>query len=100
IMVLCSVVMGKLAVIAGVPAPLAVLAGLLAGAAAGFVNGALVALVRLPPFIVTLGTWNVFYALNLWYSHSETIRSQDVEATAPLLQFFGWALSTGGARLT
>jgi fructose transport system permease protein len=100
IMVLCSVVMGKLAVIAGVPAPLAVVAGLAVGAAAGFINGALVSLVRLPPFIVTLGTWNVFYALNLWYSHSETIRSQDVEAAAPLLQIFGFAVNIAGARLT
>jgi len=100
IMVLCSVVMGKLAVILGVPAPLAIAAGLLVGAAAGFVNGVLVSLVRLPPFIVTLGTWNVFYALNLWYSHSETIRAQDIEAAAPLLQFFGIAVDMGGARLT
>jgi fructose transport system permease protein len=100
IMVLCSVVMGKLAVIVGVPVPLAVVAGLATGALAGFINGVLVSLVRLPPFIVTLGTWNIFYALNLWYSHSETIRSQDVAATAPLLQIFGAAISVGGARLT
>ena len=100
IMVLCSVVMGKLAVLFGIPAPLAIAAGLVVGAACGFANGILVSLVRLPPFIVTLGTWNVFYALNLWYSHSETIRSQDIEATAPLLQFFGTAIEIGGARLT
>ncbi|MFI5010792.1 MAG: ABC transporter permease [Hyphomicrobiales bacterium] len=100
IMVLCSVVMGKLAVLAGVPAPLAVCAGLATGAAAGFVNGFLVSAVRLPPFIVTLGTWNIFFALNLWYSHSETIRSQDIETSAPLLQFFGWAVDIGGARFT
>jgi fructose transport system permease protein len=100
IMVLCSVVMGKLAVVVGVPAPLAVCLGLATGAATGFVNGFLVSRIRLPPFIVTLGTWNIFFALNLWYSHSETIRSQDVEATAPLLQFFGWAIDIGGARFT
>src|SRR5215468_8701069 len=56
IMVLCSVVMGQLAVHAGIPTPIAVVAGLLVGVAAGAVNGLLVALVRLPPFIVTLGT--------------------------------------------
>jgi fructose transport system permease protein len=100
IMVLCSVVMGKLAVIVGVPAPLAVGIGLAAGAVTGFINGFLVSRIRLPPFIVTLGTWNIFFALNLWYSHSETIRSQDVEAVAPLLQFFGWAIDIGGARFT
>ena len=37
-------------------------------------------LLRLPPFIVTLGTWNIFFALNLWYSASETIRVQDIAA--------------------
>ena len=100
IMVLCSVVMGKLAVIVGIPAPLAVGIGLGAGALTGFVNGFLVSRIKLPPFIVTLGTWNIFFALNLWYSHSETIRSQDVEAIAPLLQFFGAAIDIGGARFT
>jgi fructose transport system permease protein len=100
IMVLCSVVMGELAVNAGLATPLAILAGLVVGAVAGVVNGALVTLVRLPPFIVTLGTWNIFFALNLWYSHSETIRAQDIEAAAPLLQGFGLALDLAGARLT
>jgi fructose transport system permease protein len=100
IMVLCSVVMGQLAVHAGVPAPLAIGLGLLVGVVAGFINGLLVALVRLPPFIVTLGTWNIFFALNLWYSHSETIRAQEIEAAAPLLQVFGTAVNVAGARLT
>jgi fructose transport system permease protein len=100
IMVLCSVVMGQLAVHVGLPAPLAIGLGLLVGVVAGFINGLLVALVRLPPFIVTLGTWNIFFALNLWYSHSETIRAQEIEATAPLLQVFGTAVNVAGARLT
>jgi fructose transport system permease protein len=100
IMVLCSVVMGQLAVHAGLPAPLAIGLGLLVGVVAGFINGLLVALVRLPPFIVTLGTWNIFFALNLWYSHSETIRAQEIEAIAPLLQVFGTAVNVAGARLT
>ncbi|MFO1073270.1 MAG: ribose ABC transporter permease [Geminicoccaceae bacterium] len=42
--------------IAGLPAPLAVLAGMLVGAACGLVNGALTAYLALAPFIVTLGT--------------------------------------------
>ena len=44
---------------------------------------------KLPPFIVTLGTWSIFVALNFWYSASETIRAQDIEAQAPFLQLFG-----------
>lgn len=99
-MVLSSVVMGKLAVVTGVPVPIAFLIGLLTGLACGLVNGILVTRLRLPPFIVTLGTWSIFGALNLWYSQSQTIRQQEVEAAAPFLQFMGTALQFGGARLT
>jgi fructose transport system permease protein len=100
IMVLCSVVMGKLAVVVGVPVPIAFAAGLLLGMACGFVNGFLVTRLQLPPFIVTLGTWSIFFALNLWYSASETIRSQDIAAAAPFLQWTGTAIDLFGARLT
>ena len=100
IMVLSSMVMGRLAVESGLPAPLAIGVGLAVGAGAGFVNGLLVTRFRLPPFIVTLGTWNIFFALNLWYSASETIRAQDLEEKAPLLLFFGQAIDVFGARLT
>ena len=100
IMVLSSMVMGKLAVEMGLPAPLAIAVGIGVGAACGFVNGFLVTRFRLPPFIVTLGTWNIFFALNLWYSASETISAQDIDANAPLLVFFGQAVNIFGARLT
>ena len=67
IMVLASVVAGKFAVVLGVPAAIAIPAGFLIGTLCGMVNGLLVSMLRLPPFIVTLGTWNVFFALNIWY---------------------------------
>ena len=89
IMILSSVVMGKLAVIVGVPAPLALIIGILAGIVCGAINGALVVYWRLPPFIVTLGTWSIFLAINYWYSNLESIRSQDIDAVAPLLKFLG-----------
>jgi fructose transport system permease protein len=38
---------------------------------------------------VTLGTWSIFGALNIFYSRSETIRQQDMEAVAPFLQWLG-----------
>jgi fructose transport system permease protein len=100
IMVLSSVVMGKLAVVSGVPVPLAFAMGLLTGLACGLANGLLVTQLQLPPFIVTLGTWSIFGALNLWYSQSQTIRQQEVEAAAPFLQFMGTAIKFAGARLT
>lgn len=100
IMVLCSVIMGKLAIAFGLPAPLAVLAGIGAGAGCGAVNGLLVTRFKLPPFIVTLGTWSIFFALNLWYSASETIRSQDVAREAPFLQALGTPVDVFGSRFT
>ena len=99
-MVLSSVVMGRLAIIYGVPVPLAFLLGLLTGMACGAINGMLVTKLRLPPFIVTLGTWSIFFALNLWYSGSESIRSQDLAEGAAFLQFTGTAFQIAGARVT
>ena len=79
IMVISSVVMGRLAVYDGVPTLLAFAIGLLTGVAAGFLNGSLVTRLKMPPFIVTLGTLSIIGALNTFYSQSETIRMQDIE---------------------
>lgn len=49
-------VVGVLTFTVGVPTPIAVILGLLAGALAGFVNGTLIAWLSLPAFIVTLGS--------------------------------------------
>lgn len=100
IMVLSSVVMGQFTFRYGIPAPVSVACGLAAGALIGFINGWLVAKVKLPPFIVTLGTWQIFLATNFLYSANETIRSQDIEANAPFLQFFGSKFEIGGAVFT
>jgi fructose transport system permease protein len=100
IMVLSSVVMGRLAVISGWPVELAFVLGLATGLLCGLANGLLIAYVKLPPFIVTLGTWSIFGALNLYYSSSETIRQQEIAGVAPFLQFMGTAIKLGGARLT
>ena len=100
IMVLSSIVMGRLAVVSGVPVELSFPLGLLAGMACGLLNGTLVTRFKLPPFIVTLGTWSIFGALVLFYSRSETLRQQEVEAVASFLQFTGTAIQIGGARIT
>lgn len=100
IMVLSSVVMGQFVFRYGMPAPIAILCGFGVGALCGLLNGVLVAKMKLPPFIVTLGTWQIVLATNFLYSANETIRSQDIEAQAPLLQLFGANLRIGGAVLT
>jgi fructose transport system permease protein len=100
LMVLCSVVMGVLAVNLGWPPIIAIIVAILAGVAGGAINGILVTVPRLPPFIATLGTWNVFLALELWYSGSQTIVSQDIYEKAPVLQFFGEGTNVGRVRVT
>ena len=46
------------------PGVLALLFGLICGTAMGFINGLLVTRLKLPPFIVTLGTLSIFFSLN------------------------------------
>jgi fructose transport system permease protein len=99
-MVLSSVVMGQFTFRYGLPPEIAIICGLLCGTLIGFINGYLVAKVKLPPFIVTLGMWQIVLAVNFLYSANETIRSQDIEANAPVLQFFGTVIELGAARLT
>lgn len=100
IAVLCSVLMGQLTFRYGVPPAISILIGLTAGTAIGAVNGWLVSRVKLPPFIVTLGMWQIVLAANYLFSANETIRSQDIEADAPILQFLGFKLQAGGATFT
>jgi fructose transport system permease protein len=99
IMVISSVVMGRLAVIDGVPIVIAFPLGLLCGIACGFLNGGLVTRLKMPPFIVTLGTLSIIGALNTFYSQSETIREQDLEDGAPFLQLMGVPFEIAGARI-
>jgi ribose/xylose/arabinose/galactoside ABC-type transport system permease subunit len=49
-----------------------ILAGLATGAACGLINGALLALLRVPSFIATLGALSMASGLTLVYSHSES----------------------------
>ena len=99
IMVISSVVMGRLAVIDGVPTILAFPLGLLCGSIFGLLNGALVTRLRMPPFIVTLGTLSIIGALNTFYSQSETIGMQDIDQKSPFLNMMGNTLGIGGAQI-
>jgi fructose transport system permease protein len=100
VMVISAVIMGNCALTYGIPSPFAIIIGLVAGGLCGLLNGFLVAKVKLPPFIVTLGTWYIVMATNFIYSANETLRDADVEAKAPFLQFFGENFHIGKAVLT
>ncbi len=99
-MVLASVFMGKLSVEMGMPTLPAIAIGFISGIATGAFNGLLVTRLRLPPFIVTLGTWNIFFALVIFFTGSQSIRSSDIEVNAPLLHFWGERINLGGFVFT
>lgn len=99
IAVFSSVLMGQLTFRFGIPAPIAIAMGLAAGAAMGALNGFLISRLKLPPFIVTLGTWQIFLASNFIFSANETIRSREIGEQAPLLQFWGLSIQPGGVKV-
>lgn len=75
VMALGSIVMTKVAEDFGIPAPLAILLGIAVTAGFGLVNGLLVTRIKLPPFIVTLGTFNIAFAITQLYSGAQTVTS-------------------------
>lgn len=89
IAVFCSVIMGQFTFRYGIPPAIAVACGLAAGAAIGAVSGWLVTRIKVPPFIATLGVWQIVLAANYIYSRNETIRARDIRENAPMLQWLG-----------
>lgn len=61
----------------GMPIPVGIIMGILAGALTGFVNGVSVTKLSLPPFIATLGMMNVTKGLNLIVSGARPIYFSD-----------------------
>jgi fructose transport system permease protein len=95
VMAFGQIVMTKLAIASGV-APLPALAlGILTCVGFGILNGGLVTAIRLPAFIVTLGTLNIAYALTHVYSNDLTFSGVPSE-----LLFFGRTFRLAGADFT
>lgn len=89
IAVLGTVVMAQMA---GAMGPVtALLATLVVCVALGSLNGGLVTLLRLPPFIVTLGTFTAIVAATHLYAGSQTFQVSDA-----LLTFLGTTFRIGG----
>lgn len=76
VMVLASLLMSKLVADNHWPGILALLTGAVVAIAAQAFNGFLVTRIKLPPFIVTLGTLSVFTALTLIYAQGQTVLLQ------------------------
>ena len=78
-----TLLMAKL-VLGGAPGPLAVLVGIVAAAAIGAVTGGVVTGLKLPPFIVTLGTLTIVTAVSRIYAAGRSF-----PVTDPVLGFLG-----------
>jgi fructose transport system permease protein len=97
VMVLSSLVMAQTASSMKINPIVAILLGLAAALVAGAVNGTLVTRLNLPPFIVTLGTLNVFVAISLLYSHGATVMG---DSMPPVLTGTGDLVNVGGLSIT
>ena len=94
IMALGSIVMTKMGADFGLPAPVAIMLGITATTLFGLVNGLLVTKAKLPPFIVTLGTLNIAFAVTQLYSNSQTVTD-----LPPTLTWLGNTFQLGGTEV-
>jgi fructose transport system permease protein len=94
IMALSSVLTTGLIANSGMNPALAVLAGLGVCLAFGLLNGWLTTAIGLPPFIVTLGTFNIAYALVRIYT------TATITSVPDSLLFFGNTFGVGSTQIT
>jgi fructose transport system permease protein len=97
IAVFSSILMANFCVRAGMPGIIALVLGLACGTLMGAINGMLVTRIKLPPFIVTLGTLTIYFSLNSVVSSSQTVRGTDMPS---LMSWTGNTIPIGGFRLT
>lgn len=97
ILVSSAMVMGMLMTLHDLPFYLAIPLGLTVGAGMGTLNGLLVTKAQIPPFIVTLGTLNIFRAMKLLYTGSESVRPAALADKGTELLWFGTSFEIGGA---
>jgi fructose transport system permease protein len=94
VMAFSSILIASMAVDYGINPFVAILMGLLVSVIFGVINGMLVTYVRLPPFIVTLGTYNIAFAVTYIYT------TQTVANLPRVLTFFGETFKLGSTEIT
>lgn len=94
VMALGGIVMTKFATDLGLPPLLAVACGIGVTTLFGLANGLLVTKVKLPSFIVTLGTLNIAFAITQLYSNSQTVTD-----LPPLMTALGNTFTIGGTEV-
>jgi ribose transport system permease protein len=82
---------GWLMQVAGLPWPLAVIGGLLLGAALGFVNGWAVVRSGLHSFIITLASMSIFFGVMIFITRAQAFRSIPLSfASFAHIRYFGF----------
>ena len=77
LMTFCAVITGVVLTFLGLPLPLGILASILAGTASGLVSGTIIAKLKVPPFIATLGMMLILKGLSLVISGTKPIYFND-----------------------
>jgi fructose transport system permease protein len=93
LMALGGIVMTRFATTLGMPPVFAILCGIGVTSLFGLVNGLLVTRIRLPSFIVTLGTMNIAFAATQLYSGAQTVTD-----LPPLMTVLGDTFSIGSTQ--
>jgi ribose/xylose/arabinose/galactoside ABC-type transport system permease subunit len=78
--ILAQMVIAQTAANNHVPGVLAILLGVAVGALTGLLNGFLVTRIKLPPFIVTLGTLSIYTSIGLRYSNGQSVYAKAMPA--------------------
>jgi len=94
VMALGSVIMTKMAVVNGVDPVIAIGMGIAVTMLFGLLNGLLVTQLKLPPFIVTLGTLNIAFALTRIYTTATIV------GLPPIQRIFGERVDLFGTSFT
>lgn len=77
VLILSAFTMGKLALSHGVPGVVAFFIGIAVALLCALLNGVLVTRLKLPPFIVTLGTLSIYTAISLIYAKGVALSLPD-----------------------
>ncbi|SFZ86515.1 monosaccharide ABC transporter membrane protein, CUT2 family [Devosia enhydra] len=86
LMTFCAVICGVVLTYLGMPLPLGILAAIAAGTASGLISGTIVAKLKVPPFIATLGMMLILKGLSLVISGTRPIYFNDTPGFTQIAQ--------------
>ncbi|ODT83980.1 MAG: ribose ABC transporter permease [Pelagibacterium sp. SCN 64-44] len=86
LMTFCAVIAGVLLTFWGLPLPVGVVGAILAGTASGLVSGVVIAKLKVPPFIATLGMMLILKGLSLVISGTRPIYFNDTPGFTQISQ--------------